>query len=172
MRAVAAGSLGVVIAVPGPLAQQLHQWRAGFGEGAAGLVPPHDVIHVHGDVDDVDSAVSAVADVAARTEPFTVVLRGAGSFLPHSPVAYLRLVDGARECVVLHEGIVAAGIASGAAFPYHPHLTLAQGVDRLSLDEALIRFAGFAATFPARTLGVYRAGDTAWEQVGEVPLGG
>ena len=33
-------------------------------------------------------------------------------------------------------------------------------------------FAGFAATFPARTLGVYRAGDSAWEQVGEVPLGG
>ncbi|OMH31628.1 hypothetical protein BGP79_10685 [Tersicoccus sp. Bi-70] len=167
-----AGSLGVVITIPGPLAQQLHHWRAGFGEVAAELVPPHVTILTHGVTDDVDAAVGAVAAVAARTDPFTIVLRGAGSFLPRSPVAFLRLAAGAGECVGLHEGILAAGIGSGAVFPYHPHVTLAQGVDRQSLDEALIRFAGFAARFPASSLGVYRAGEAAWEQVGEVPLGG
>ncbi|MEH0110383.1 2'-5' RNA ligase family protein [Tersicoccus sp. MR15.9] len=172
MATLTAGSLGVVIAVPGSLAQQLHQWRASFGEAATGLVPPHVTILTNGVTDDVDAAVGAVADVAARTDPFTIVLRGAGSFLPHSPVAFLRLAAGAGECIDLHEGIVAAGIASGALFPYHPHVTLAQGVGRDSLDEALMRFSGFAAQFPATTLGVFRAGQTEWEQVGEVPLGG
>ncbi|GGC93114.1 phosphoesterase [Tersicoccus solisilvae] len=172
MEALTEGALGVVIAVPGPLAAQLHGWRASFGEAAEALVPPHVTILTHGITDDVDAAVTAVAAVAARTAPFTVVLRGTGSFLPHSPVAFLRLATGARECVDLHEGILAAGIGSGARFPYHPHVTLAQGVDRQALDEALIRFAGFAATFPARALGVFRAGEQEWEQVGEVPLGG
>ncbi|OMH23767.1 hypothetical protein BKD30_10220 [Tersicoccus phoenicis] len=172
MAAPAAGSLGVVITVPGPLAAQLHQWRASFGEPASGLVPPHVTILTHGLAGDDDPAMTAVAAVATRVEPFTVVLRGAGSFLPRSPVVYLRLTAGARECVELHEGILAAGIGSAAVFPYHPHVTLAQGVDQQALDEALIRFAGFAATFPARALGVFRAGETAWEQVGEVPLGG
>ena len=76
--------------------------------------------------------------VAAAHQPFTLHLRGTGTFRPITEVVFVTLAVGISECELLAEAIAAApGLHRETRFPYHPHVTVAQDVPPEALDAVL-----------------------------------
>lgn len=98
-----------------------------------------------------------LADVAAATAPFEVCLRGSATFLPVSPVAYLRVDDAASAHLCALEAALRAGpLAVPARFPFVPHVTLAMEHDPAQLRQFLSGAAEAEIFFAAREFGLYQ----------------
>ena len=70
-----------------------------------------------------------LAAVAAAHLPFTLHLRGTGTFRPVTQVVFVAVAAGISECELLAAAIRAAPeLHREARFPYHPHVTVAQDV--------------------------------------------
>ena len=76
--------IGIALQVPPPFGPQLQAARAGFGDPLAPHVPPHITLLGPTDVASLDPVVDHLATVAAAHRPFTVHLRGTGTFRPVS----------------------------------------------------------------------------------------
>ena len=167
--------LGVAVGVPEPMATQVQEFRTSLGDDATGvpthitLVPPTDV----GDADGVTEAVAeTLATAAAMCPPFPVRLRGADTFRPVSPVAFVKVEQG-QECL----GRLAARARSGvldtpAAFPFHPHVTLAHGVSDDDLDRAMTEHRDVDLSFVVDAVTLYRHDGEAWSPVRSFRLTG
>jgi 2'-5' RNA ligase len=77
--------------------------------------------------------------VAEQFEPFTVELAGVDVF-PHSDVIHIALASGHDQLRRMHDAMNVDGLFFKEAYPYHPHITLAQNLKPDELDE-LIRVA-------------------------------
>lgn len=98
-----------------------------------------------------------LADVAAATAPFPVLLSGAATFLPVSPVAYLRVDDAAAARLTSLEAALRTGpLDVPSRFPFVPHVTLAMAHEPDQLERFLARAASAAVHFEAREFGLYR----------------
>ena len=86
---------------------------------------------------DVDAAEAArfVRARAAEFSPFDVEATRIAVF-PVSNVVYLELGRGQNELYLLHQSMNDGPLAYQAQFPYHPHITLAQGLTGHQADEA------------------------------------
>ncbi|MFC7217383.1 2'-5' RNA ligase family protein [Streptomyces polyrhachis] len=176
-------TLGVSIAVPEPYGSLLQQRRTDFGDTAALGIPTHVTLLPPTEVRPGERpAVDAhLAAVAARTAPFAMRLRGTDSFRPLTPVVFVRVVEGAEECARLQrlvrggDGGDGAGRADGTGgtagplarelqFPYHPHVTVAHGIDEAAMDRAAAELADFEAAWTAGGFALYEqgAGDGVW----------
>lgn len=159
--------VGVVLAVPEPLCARLTRWRRAFRDPLADVVPPHVTL-----LPPLAVARTALPGVVehlrriSRTEPgFGVTLRGVGSFRPVSPVVYAALDRGAGECSHLAERIRSGPLETTLAFPYHPHVTVAQSVAETVLDEAEDSLRDLRARFRVRSVDLYLTatpGDGGW----------
>lgn len=163
--------LSVVLGVPAPLRASLESWRSRHVPDQA--VPPHITVFI-AEADrravDAHGTWETLRRAAARVEPFTVGLQGAGSFLPVSPVAFLELDAGAQQLHALHRAC-AQRLPDASPFPFRPHLTIAQELSEDLLGRALRDFAGHRGEFPARSLEVFHGNQAAWRRVGSLPLG-
>ncbi|MHA7191823.1 2'-5' RNA ligase family protein [Arthrobacter sp. MDT2-16] len=148
-------SVGVTIPIPEPLAGDLEAWRASFGDPMAAVVPPHITLITTTPATDWDDTIDHVRAVARRQHPFTVTLRGTGSFRPVSPVVFLKLAQGFDECVELHERLQAGPLDRDLEFPFHPHVTVAHDVSEAGMDAAGELLGGFEASFEVRSMGLY-----------------
>lgn len=140
---------GIVIAVPEPWVSQIMDARLALGDKAAEKVPPHITIMPPQavDVSLKEDIFEHLRSVAARHRPFRVTVRGAKSFQPISPVVYLDVVEGANACADLAEDVRFGPLDYSPRFPYHPHITLAHGVNQAALDEALALGSDFEASW-------------------------
>ena len=131
--------LGVVVAIPEPWVSALTDIRVGLGDEQGTKVPAHITIlpPTAVDKDRREDVIEHLRTVAQRYTPFRVTLGETGSFRPVSPVVYLSLAEGARECTFLAEDIRSGPLYAEARFPYHAHVTLAQGVSDEALDRAM-----------------------------------
>ncbi len=169
------GRIGVAVPVPPPLDAVLAACRASTGDPMAWSIPPHVTLVPPQEV--ADRALPQVAEhlsrVARCAEPFVIRLLGTGTFRPVSPVVYLALGEGAEQVTAL-EGTVRAGVLdSERAFPFHPHVTLAHGVDEEHLDRVAAEMADFDVSFEVSSLRLYRYGsDATWQALSDHPLGG
>ncbi|MBR8643406.1 2'-5' RNA ligase family protein [Streptomyces tuirus] len=170
-------TIGVSIAVPEPHGSQLQQLRAGFGDAAAHGIPTHVTLLPPTEVD--ESALPAVeahlTEVAAAGRPFPMRLSGTGTFRPLSPVVFVRVVAGAEACGALQEQVrdPAGPVARELAFPYHPHVTVAHGIDETAMDRAFEELAGYEAEWPCTGFALYEQGaDGVWRKLREFPFGG
>ncbi|MEP7379964.1 MAG: RNA 2',3'-cyclic phosphodiesterase [Chloroflexota bacterium] len=97
---------------------------------------------------DTDRIAAATAAVAARHTAYPVATGDGGGRVNtvRGGVAWLRLADGGRETAQLALDLDAdiGNRTYDAAHSPHPHLTLARGVDQLTLDD--IRATGRALT--------------------------
>ncbi len=141
--------LGVVVAVPEPWVSQITEARLALGDPAAANVPAHVTIMPPLAVpqDDREVVFDHLRKVAKRHNPFKITVRGSGSFLPVSPVVFLNVVGGARECADLADDVRSGPLEYNLRFPYHAHITLAQGVSEPRLDAALKLGEGFEASW-------------------------
>lgn len=166
---------GVAIAVPEPHSAVLQEARASFGDPLAALIPPHVTllgptvrpIVARPDVHDHLDAV------AAKHEPFTIHLRGTGTFRPVSPVVFVQVVAGIASCEQLEADVRSGILAEPREFNYHPHVTVAHELDDDALDHAFDSLADFEASFEVPAFWLFDHGeDGLWRPVREFRLGG
>jgi 2'-5' RNA ligase len=166
--------VGVAIAIPQPHATVLANWRRSVGDPAAELVFPHVTLlpptavpaHAMPEVEE------HLAEAAAAHHPFVMHLSGTGTFRPLSPVVFIQIATGVSDCEVLERQIRCGVLARELEFPYHPHVTVAQGISDDGLDEAYDGLSGFVARFRVEGIVLFsRDGDGRWQWGKEFPLG-
>ncbi|MER6061586.1 2'-5' RNA ligase family protein [Streptomyces sp. NPDC001792] len=170
-------TIGVSIAVPEPHGSLLQERRAGFGDAAAHGIPTHVTLLPPTEIDESElPAVEAhLTEVAAGGRPFPMRLSGTGTFRPLSPVVYVRVVQGAEDCTLLQLRVRDASgpVARELQFPYHPHVTVAHGIDEAAMDRAFEELAGFDAQWPCTGFALYEQGaDGVWRKLREYTFGG
>lgn len=165
-------SLGVIISLPADLAAKLDARRARYASAGAAVVAPHITLVSGRATDSWEDAASHVRKVAAAGEPFTLSLRGTGTFEPVSPVVYLNVESGAQDCAQLHEALLDGPVEHLLDYDFHPHLTVAHDLDAEAMAQAKVEMADFAADFVVTSIGLfdYLAGD--WALREELDLGG
>ncbi len=170
---VAGHTIGVVLAIPSPVREQIDAARGRFDPSSSDL-PAHVTVlaPIDVDADAMPVVESHLAAVARATAPFTVVLRGTGTFRPVSPVVFIRVVDGAAECARLEQCVRSGDMAVDARYAYHPHVTIAHDVPDEVLDEAECELSGFEAAVDVASMGWYEHIDGVWRPVREFPFTG
>lgn len=154
-RAVEGNSVGVVIAIPDPIAGELERWRASFGDPMAALVPPHITLITTTPASNWASTIQHVREVASAQRPFTVTLKSTGTFRPLTPVVFVNITEGFEDCVDLHRRLQTGPLAREPEYPFHPHVTVAHDVSEANLDFAEEQLHDFEASFAVRTMGLY-----------------
>lgn len=166
------GSLGVIISLPAELAAEISAKRVSYAGPEAAVVPPHITLVSGKASDSWDEAASYVREVAAAGEPFTLSLRGTGTFEPLSPVVYLNVESGAKECARLHEALLQGPVEHLLEFDFHPHLTIAHDLDSGAMESAKREMADFAAEFEVTSIGLFDFIAGGWALREELKLGG
>jgi 2'-5' RNA ligase len=169
-------TIGVSIAVPEPHGSLLQERRAGFGDAAAHGIPTHVTLLPPTEV--AGTALPAIeahlTEVAATGRPFPMKLSGTGTFRPLSPVVYVQIARGAEACTWLQKQVRDASgpVARELQFPYHPHVTVAHGIDEAAMDRAFEELAEFEAEWPCTGFALYEQGaDGVWRKLREFTFG-
>lgn len=167
--------LGVAVELPEPYAATLAEVRRATGDRLADQMPPHVTlvppVTVRGSLAEVDAVL---ADAAGRAAPFEVHLRGTGSFRPVSEVVFVTVATGIGGFEQLAESLRVPPLDPPRAFPYHPHVTVAQEVNGSALDRVFDDLASFEARFTVASFRLYEfdAARLRWDAVADHPLGG
>lgn len=157
--------LGVAVAIPQPHATVLSKWRRHVGDAAAEKVWPHVTLLPPTPVpaDALGDVEKHLRSAAATQGPFVMHLAGTGTFRPTSPVVFVQIATGVAQCETLEQAVRSGPLARELAFPYHPHVTVAQDVEDAALDEAYDGLSGFVARFPVDSFVLFcREPDGSW----------
>ena len=167
--------IGVAIDIPEPWGSELTRRRDAAGDPQAAYVPAHVTLLGPTDVDTdllpaVEKHLEAVASVH---QPFTIHLRGTGTFRPVTEVVFVTLAVGISECELLAGAIAAAeGVHRDVRFPYHPHVTVAQDVPPDALDAVFDDLSDFSARFDVSSFTLFsHGGEGPWRPRRDFPLG-
>jgi 2'-5' RNA ligase len=167
--------IGVAIDIPEPWGRQLTDRRAAAGDPQAAYTPAH--VTLLGPTEVATEALPAVEKhleaVAAAQQPFTIHLRGTGTFRPITEVVFVTLAAGISECELLAGAIAASGdVNRDSRFPYHPHVTVAQDVPAAALDAVFEDLAGFSAKFHVAAFTLFsHGGEGPWRRRRDFKLG-
>jgi 2'-5' RNA ligase len=168
--------IGVAIDVPEPWGSALTRRRAEAGDPQAAYTPAHVTLlgPTEVDTDALPAVEKHLEAVASAHEPFTIHLRGTGTFRPVTEVVFVTLAVGISECEILAGAIAAAeGVHRDIRFPYHPHVTVAQDVPSAALDAVFEDLAGFSARFPVTSFTLFsHGGEGPWRPRRDFPLRG
>ncbi|MGP3982038.1 2'-5' RNA ligase family protein [Streptomyces sp. KR80] len=167
-------TLGVSIAVPEPYGSMLQERRAGFGDPAAYGIPTHVTLLPPTEVDAsiLPTFRHHLTRVAAAGRPFRMRLAGTGTFRPLSPVVFVKLAEGIRECTELQERVRSGPVQRELQFPYHPHVTVAHGIAEDAMDRAYEELSDYAACWSAAGFALYEQGDDGhWRKMHDYPFG-
>ncbi|WP_433083258.1 2'-5' RNA ligase family protein [Dactylosporangium sp. CA-052675] len=143
-------TIGVAIDIPQPWGGELTAARLAAGDLVAQHVPAHVTLLGPTEIDAarLPAIDRHLGEVARAHRPFTVRLRGTGTFRPVTQVVFVAVAAGISECEQLHTAVLGGGtIFSGSRFPYHPHVTIAHDVSPAQLDAAFADLAGYEASF-------------------------
>ncbi len=166
-------TIGVAVAIPEPWASELQDYRTAIGDTTAALIPTHITLvpptEVSEQLEDVEQHLE---QAAAKVEPFTVHLRGTGTFRPVSPVVYVTLAQGVSHCEQLAEAVLGGPLDVELDFPYHPHVTVAHHLEDPQLDRAFTELAGFECQFAVDQFHLYvHDDDLGWRPARDFALG-
>lgn len=156
---------GVAVAIPEPYAAVLQEARERAGDPLARSIPPHVTLLPPTDIPESDLAdfTRHLGLVAASHAPFTMHLRGTGTFRPVSPVVFIQIARGIADCEIMQEWVRSGSVERALEFPYHPHVTIAHGVGEDELDGAFDELAHFEASFAVEAIHLYdHADDGVW----------
>ncbi|WP_396446628.1 2'-5' RNA ligase family protein [Actinomadura sp.] len=160
-------AIGVAIPIPDPHGSFLQARRASFGDPLAHAIPTHITLlpPTEVDVDDMDAIQEHLLGIAREERPFTIRLRGSGTFRPVSPVVFVALADGIGGCERVQEKVLSGPLARPLPFPYHPHVTIAHHLPDDVMDRAFKELASYSADFQAWGFSLYEHGlDGIWRR--------
>ncbi|WP_236862779.1 2'-5' RNA ligase family protein [Brevibacterium daeguense] len=167
-------SIGITLDVPEPFATTLREARLRFGDERGESVPTHITLvpPMEIPVESTPGVRGHVRAVANETSPFVIQLRGTGTFLPTSPVVFIAVSRGISECQTLSERLRHGVLNQALAYPYHPHVTIAQELPEEALEQAYQEAAQFTARFMVHGFGVYFHDEGGrWQLFDRVPFG-
>ena len=142
----AVNSFALVSYLPEPLAGFLDRLRTELvadcqSRAHVTVLPPRPLLSA------VDDAWRELVDGFQDFEPFPVEL-GRVEVFPITQVLYLSVNAGHAELKRLHQTLNRGGLHFEEPFPYHPHVTLAQGLEphqaAAAVDLAGVRWREFA----------------------------
>jgi 2'-5' RNA ligase len=169
-------TIGIAVDIPEPWGGQLTRRRAEAGDPQAAYVPAHVTLLGPTEIDaaDLGAIERRLGEIAAAHPPFTLHLRGTGTFRPVTEVVFVAVAAGISECEQLNATIQnIEAIDRTTKFPYHPHVTVAQDVPPPQLDLAFRDLAGFEARFPVEGFTLFEHGsDGRWRPHRDYVLGG
>lgn len=142
--------IGVAFDVPPPWGPELTRARAESGDPQAATIPAHVTLLGPTEIapDDLPAVEEHLATVAADHRDFELLLRGTGTFRPITEVVFVAIAAGISECELLAREISSIEpLDRPRAYPYHPHVTVAQDVPPAALDRIFDRLATFEARF-------------------------
>jgi len=150
-------TIGVAVAIPEPWATQLQDYRTSVGDETASMIPTHITLVPPTEIGRavLPDVQAHLADAAATMEPFTVHLRGTGTFRPVSPVVFVAVVEGISQCEQLAGAVRRGPLDVDLAYPYHPHVTVAHDLPEEALDRAFRELADFECTFTVDEFHLY-----------------
>lgn len=166
---------GVSVAVPEPWGAQLQQLREDVGDPQARAIPPHVTLLPPTEVPQaqLESFTTHLGSVAQQHGPFTMRLRGSGTFRPVSPVVFVQVAQGIPMCERLEQAVRHGPVVRELEFPYHPHVTIAHAIDDTGLDRAFDEMAFFDASFEVEEFHLYEhGGDGVWRPLTAFALSG
>lgn len=160
--------IGVAVEVPEPFGPTLQEVRAVVGDPLASSIPPH--ITMLGpttlEPEEIDEVESHLRQIAAAQRPFKIRLRGTGTFRPVSAVVFVQVAEGIAECEALEARVRSGPLSRDRRFNYHPHVTVAQDVPALALDQAFAELAAFDAVFSVTSMQMYEyCSDEMWRPI-------
>ena len=167
-------TIGVAIAIPEPYGDELQQIRESYGDPLAASIPTHITLLpptevVDGDLDPIEKHLRIVAE---SEQPFSIHLRGTGTFRPVSPVVFVSVAAGIGDCERLESLVRSGPLGRDLTFPYHPHVTIAHDLPEDALQRAFDDVAGFDAEFEVWGFSLYEHGpDGLWRPQRDFPLG-
>jgi 2'-5' RNA ligase len=153
--------VGLSIPVPHPWAADIKAARVAYGDACAEMIPPHITIlePTSVNISDIPFVTQQLRKTCGRFSAFSITLGGTDTFRPISPVTYLKVTVGAAQCAAMHQAVNHGLIASARRFPFHPHVTLAQEVPDVVLDQAQSDFAQLRANFRTDAIWLYQQDD-------------
>jgi 2'-5' RNA ligase len=166
--------IGVAIGLPEPYTSELQGWRERLGDPNAHQIPPHVTLlpPTALKTDDLRVVEEHLRVIAESSEPFTMHLRGSGTFRPISPVVFVPLVQGIGECERLESRVRSGPLEREVTFPYHPHVTVAHEVEEPLLDRAFAELATYDARFRVWGFSLFEKGrDNVWRPQRDFPFG-
>lgn len=166
-------TVGVAIEVPEPFGPLLRSKRAYFGDPQAATVPTHVTLSPPLDVEEsrLGCLAGVLRDAAAETRPYSMALRGTGTFRPVSPVVFVTVAEGISQTELLARRVQRSMGAPEPEFPFHPHVTVAHHLVDSVLDEAFEDLADFECTFTVDSFSLYLHDDAeGWTPQVSFPL--
>jgi 2'-5' RNA ligase len=164
---VRTAQIGVAVDIPEPWGAYLTRRRAEAGDPQAADIPAHVTLLGPTEIPltSLPRVEEHLAAVAAAHLPYTVHLRGTGTFRPVTEVVFVVVAAGISECELLAAAISSASeLHRETRFPYHPHVTVAQDVAPEALDKAYEDLAGFSALFEVAGFTLFSHGGQArWQ---------
>lgn len=167
--------LGVVALIPSPWQEQLLDLRRRHGDPVgAKSIPAHvtllpPIARMASQMDDI---YAHLTEAAAGVEPFQMSLIGPGTFRPVSPVVFAHVAEGISSCEELERRVRSGPLERDLEFSYHPHATVAHGVDEVNLDAAFAALTGFEASFMVNDIVLFEFhDDKVWRPMRQFPLG-
>lgn len=168
--------IGVAIDIPEPWGGMLTRRRAEAGDPLAQFVPAHLTLLGPTEIPiaRLPEVEAHLAAVAAAHPPYTLHLRGTGTFRPVTDVVFVAVAAGISECEMLAAAIGSAEVLRREQrFPYHPHVTVAQDVPQAELDRVYEELADFSARFEVNSFTLFsHSGEGRWLPRRDFPLQG
>ncbi len=82
------------------------------------------------------------------------------------------LAEGAEACAGLQEAVRSGPVSRELHFPYHPHVTVAHGIDEAAMDRAQRELADFTAAWSVTGFSLYeRDAAGVWHTLRRFPFG-
>jgi 2'-5' RNA ligase len=166
--------IGIAIGIPEPYTSELQGWRERLGDPNAADIPPHVTLLPPTALTTValEDVEEHLRQVAERSEPFLIHLRGSGTFRPVSPVVFVPLAQGISQCEQLELAVRSGPLTREVQFPYHPHVTVAHDVPEPLLDRAFDDLASYDAQFRVWGFSLFEKGrDGVWRPQRDFPFG-
>lgn len=166
-------TIGVSIPVPAPYGDQLQDARRQAGDPLADAVPSHVTLMPPTEVaeDVIEPFVAHLGAVAAATTSFRMTLQGTGTFRPVSPVVFVAVAEGIGPCERLEAAVRRGPVVRDLQFPYHPHVTIAHGLDDRGLDHTFDTMSSFRCRFDVAGFDLYYHGtDRIWRSAAHFSL--
>jgi 2'-5' RNA ligase/GNAT superfamily N-acetyltransferase len=167
--------LGVVLALPAPVATEIDGLRRAIGGGTPARVAPHITLvpPVNVSAAGFTAALDVVRDAAAASPPLRLVLGPPATFWPETPVVYLA-VGGDDAAVRRLQAVVGIGPwHRPTTWPFVPHVTLAPDVDPALIPAAVTVLSGYRREVTVTEVHVLREEpDRSWVTLASVELSG
>lgn len=165
----------MALLVPPPLDREVDGLRRALGDPALGRIPAHLTLvpPVNVREEDLEAALSLVAEAAGATRPFVAMLGPGATFFPDSPVVYLAVGAGAAEVESLRRRVLAGALERRITHPFVPHVTVCDEISVSLIEPALAALACFRTEVRFARVHLLEEGEgRVWSSLADYPFRG